>query len=93
MKPADQLPTRLAPTARARYARAACVIDLEAVALAFEAGACECREFAEAAPAWDPATLRRKLHAIVLSTIAAVVDAETASETIGESGTYPAGRP
>jgi len=68
-----------------RFRRTAVVLDLLAVATALERGAQECREFAEAAPAWDPNALRRKLTAIVLATLESVVEAECTSDSAAET--------
>jgi hypothetical protein len=67
-----------------RFRRTAVVNDLLAVAAALKLGAEECEELAEAAPAWDPATLRRKLSAIVLATLENVVNAECSSDDSAE---------
>lgn len=56
--------------------RAAVVADMLLVAQALRMGAQELEEYVEAAPAWDPLTLRRKLNAVVLATVANVVEAE-----------------
>lgn len=70
----------MTPRQLMRFRRTAVVVDLLAVAQALEMGAAECREFAEAAPAWDPARLRRKLSAVVLAVIENVVLAECSSD-------------
>ena len=61
--------------------RAAVVADMLLVAQALRMGAAELDEFVDAAQAWDPLTLRRKLTAIVLATLENVVDAEDASSS------------
>jgi hypothetical protein len=83
---------------RARFARTAIVTDMGAVAEAFRKGAAELDEYSEAAPAWDPATLRRKMNDVITRTVAAVVDAETVSERMPAAPAWvdptdPRGRP
>jgi uncharacterized protein YgbK (DUF1537 family) len=67
-----------------RFRRTAVVTDLLAVAAALRAGAQECEEYAQAAVAWEPATLRRKLSAIVVATLENVVNAECSSDDSAE---------
>lgn len=74
----------MTPRQLMRFRRTAVVTDLLAVAAALRAGAAECEEYAEAAPAWEPATLRRKLAAIVLATLENVVQAECSSDETAE---------
>ncbi len=61
--------------------RAAVVEDVRAVAAALRLGAQELDEYADAAPAWDPLTLRRKLNAVIVATLENVVNAEDASSS------------
>lgn len=74
----------MTPRQLMRFRRTAVVHDLLAVAAALRAGAKECEEFAEAAPAWEPAALKRKLSAIVLATLENVVNAECSSDDLAE---------
>lgn len=74
----------MTPRQLMRFRRTAVVTDLLAVAAALRAGAAECEEFAEAAPAWDALALRRKLSAIVMTTLENVVNAECSSDDTAE---------
>lgn len=67
---------RKALAERARFPRAATVLDAAAIAETLRKAATELDELAGCAHAYDPATFRRKVRAITVHTLYRVVELE-----------------